>query len=125
MKENDYIMKNIKAKPETIHIDGKLYFELDSTLAWISEYEEAKKVYSVSDIAVTYGMSAVELNQYLQAKKIQYKRCGVWHIYSKYAKKGYVSTISGKNKKTHLYWTTFGKAFIEQLLADDGYTKIQ
>lgn len=79
----------------------------------------------VTAIAKEYGMSGVKLNEYLCGKHIQYKCKGVWHINSKYGKKGYVVSVSARNKKTHMYWTYEGKMFIEKLLEEDGYHKVK
>ncbi len=80
---------------------------------------------TVTSIAKEYGMSGVKLNEYLCGKHIQYKCKGVWHINSKYGKKGYVVSVSARNKKTHMYWTYEGKMFIEKLLEEDGYHKVK
>ena len=90
----------------------------------LNEEKEHPRGISVTSIAKEYGMSGVKLNKYLCDKHIQYRCKGVWHILGKYSKKGYVISVSGRNKKTHMYWTFEGKKFIESLLDADGYKKV-
>ena len=90
----------------------------------LNEEKEHPRGISVTSIAKEYGMSGVKLNKYLCDKHIQYRCKGVWHILSKYSKKDYVISVSGRNKKTHMYWTFEGKKFIESLLDADGYKKV-
>lgn len=79
--------------------------------------------YSVTAIAAEYGLSAVKLNRILAEHHVQYYKRGTWHLYKQYTKRGFVTRISGKYKKTYMQWTRKGKEYIEQLLAEDGYTK--
>ena len=82
----------------------------------------------VTVIAKDYGWSAIKLNQWLEAKKIQFKQGEQWILYQKYAEKGYTQSF------THTYtrpdgstgnsmltkWTQKGRLFIYDLLKADG-----
>lgn len=109
-------------------IDGEAYYHFYDFCEYIKKINAQKehpRGISVTSIAKEYGMSGVKLNEYLCGKHIQYKCKGVWHINSKYGKKGYVVSVSARNKKTHMYWTYEGKTFIEKLLEEDGYQKVK
>ena len=111
---------------ETVH-SAKDYVEFLQFLSQLIDMAiaESEITYcSIQSIADQYEMSAVELNQFLCQKHIQYRRGGVWHLNSRYANRGYVLNKTGKNSKTHLRWSSKGKDFIESLLAQDGIEKI-
>lgn len=125
-------MKN-SIKPDVVSgiriiiFDGEQYANFDDILAFVKKsctQNNRPIKYTISEIAKEYGMSGVKLNEYLCGKHIQYKCKGVWHILRKYSKKGYVVSVSARNKKTHMYWTCAGKMFIESLLDADGYQKV-
>jgi len=107
----------------TFTLDGEEYAHLGDLAKFLENREKIRQTYTITAIGKPYGFSAYKLNQYLINKHIQYRKRNVCHIYQKYAKKGYVKSVSGANKKTHMYWTAYGKDFIEKLLAEDGYTK--
>ena len=124
-------MKN-SIKPDVVSgiriiiFDGEQYANFDDILAFVKKnctQNNRPVKYTISEIAKEYEISAVKLNNILKAEHIQYRSKGVWHILSKYSKKGYVVSVSGRNKKTHMYWTFEGKKFIESLLEADGYQK--
>lgn len=84
---------------------------------------------STTVIAKDYGKSAIWLNDYLNAKGIQYKQSGTWVLYQKYANKGLTSTKTTlysdsdgtQHSKIHTYWTAKGREFIYELLKSDGF----
>ena len=82
--------------------------------------EEA--LYSITEIAEEFDLSAKELNLFLAMKGIQYKKNNTWHLYKKYLKKGYVGYK--KHKLGHMYWTTDGMLFIITMLEKAGYKRI-
>ena len=123
----DKIKHDVKTGIRYLIFEGEQYVHFNDLIAYVYRHNDEKEPpikYTISEIAEEYGMSAVKLNAYLKTKHIQYKCKGVWHINSKYAKRGYVVSVSGRNKKTHMYWTAKGKKFIESLLEEDGYNKI-
>lgn len=101
--------------------NGEKYVHLEDLKNYLLALEpKYKKRISVTAIANECGMSAVRLNRYLCEKGVQYKRGRTWHIKSSYKKKDYVTSVSGANKKSHMYWTSKGKEFIMKLLEEDG-----
>jgi hypothetical protein len=82
---------------------------------------------TTTQIAKTYGMSAIELNKILHGAGIQYKINDQWVLYYQYQNKGFVKTQK-YNKKAgerdivlHTYWTEKGMNFIEAILDRLGY----
>ncbi len=79
-----------------------------------------KGVYTVTQIAKTFGLSANRLNQILEDLKIQYKNRETWVLYQKYQGMGYTTTNThlytneyGQDKKSMLtVWTEQGRRFI-------------
>ena len=106
-------------------IDGEDYAHIKDLTEFANAYGDTIRHvhYSITAIAAEYGLSAVKLNRILADHHVQYNKCGTWHLYKKYTKRGYVNRISGKYKKTYMQWSGKGKEFIEQLLAEDGYKK--
>lgn len=85
--------------------------------------------FSTGVIAKSFGWSAVKLNNYLEKKKIQFFKSGIWMLYQKYAGKGYTherfynyhTCPDGKKlSRAHTYWTIKGYEFIQNLLKTDG-----
>ena len=74
--------------------------------------------YTIGAIGEKYGLNAVKLNRLLEDMGIQHFRSGVWHLDHKLVKKGYVTPISGRNKKTFMRWTVKGKLYIESILEE-------
>ena len=82
----------------------------------------------MSIIAKDYGWSARRMNDYLHAKKVQFKQGDIWLVYQKYAQLGYTSTKTNTyegrdgepHTKPHTYWTQKGRLFIYNLLKNDG-----
>ena len=77
----------------------------------------------ITVIAKEFGLSAQALNNYLHAKKVQYKCGGVLVLYQRYANKGYTlpqTFLKGVSAKQRTLWTQKGRAFIYSLLAADG-----
>ena len=82
--------------------------------------EEA--LYSITQIAEEFGITARKLNLFLEMKGIQHRKGNRWYIYKKYLKKGYVGFK--KHKLGHMYWTTDGMLFIITMLNKAGYKRI-
>ena len=83
---------------------------------------------TITVIAKDYGWSAVRMNEYLYAKRIQFKQGETWVLFADYADKGYTGTkttaFTGTNgeehSKVHTYWTQKGRLFIYDTLKADG-----
>jgi prophage antirepressor-like protein len=88
-----------------------------------------KDAVSATVIAKDYGKSAIWLNNYLHSLGVQFKRCGIWLPYQKYADDGYVcsqthsylGSDSEPRSRVHTYWTQKGRLFIYNLLKSHGH----
>lgn len=88
----------------------------------------SKSLFPTGVVAKSFGWSAVRLNKYLEQKKVQYFRSGIWMLYQKYAGKGYTGeqfyqyyedNKGNKHTRAHTYWTMKGYEFIVKMLKDD------
>ena len=87
-----------------------------------------KELVTVNTIAKDYGKSAIWLNKWLHEHGIQYKQGKIWHLYQKYAKKGYAKSrtlpfadSAGKNhSRSRTCWTQKGRIFLYELLKENG-----
>lgn len=85
-----------------------------------------KGVYTVTQIAKDFGLTAIRLNQILNELGIQFKSRETWVLYEKYQKMGYTATNThlytneyGQDKKSLLtVWTEQGRRFIYASLTD-------
>jgi anti-repressor protein len=83
-----------------------------------------KGVYTVTQIAKDFGLTAIRLNQILNELGIQFKSRETWVLYEKYQKMGYTATNThlytneyGQDKKSLLtVWTEQGRRFIYSML---------
>lgn len=83
----------------------------------------------ITVIAKDFGWSAVRMNKFLHARKIQFKRNGTWTLYAQYAQKGYTRTetvlyhdsYGNEHVSISMKWTQKGRAFIYQKMAQAGY----
>lgn len=94
---------------------------------------DTEPTYTVSQIAEEFGMSAIELNSWLQVKGIQCKRGNQWHLSSKFRNKGYTKTVSLCKKCedgniytfSHTQWTEKGRDFLHNMMKLYGTDKIE
>ena len=78
----------------------------------------------ISMIAKDYGLSPQALNTYLYQRGIQYPCHGTWLLYQRYANEGYTTSRTAldnsRSSQDYTYWTQKGRAFIHDLLKEDG-----
>ena len=87
---------------------------------YCDEILDAEGLMTVTEIAKDYGKSARWLNQFLHEKGVQFKQNGVWHLYQKYAVRGYAMTKTTANpdkngimrEHTNTYWNQRGRMFM-------------
>lgn len=97
------LLENIEMKPKAEYHDIVL---------------NAENLLTVTEISKDLGMSAVKLNKLLNEKKVQFKKNGTWHLYSKYqnmVNDGYCDykiTEHGESLK----WTEKGRKWIIDIL---------
>lgn len=120
--------KRRKELEETVAIQNQKMLEMKPKTTYYDKVLSCKNSMAITVIAKDFGMSAMQMNEYLHAKKIQFKVNKTWVLYQKYADKGYTETktipITTKNgdviSKTNTYWTQKGRLFIYDLLKSDG-----
>lgn len=106
--------------------------ELKPKAEYYDKILSCKNAISISSIAKEYGKSALWLNNLLHKLKIQYKRDGVWILYSRYADRGYTCTktfhhmdeFGIEHSSMHTYWTQSGRKFIYDILKKTGIEPI-
>ncbi|SDY22356.1 phage regulatory protein/antirepressor Ant [Thermoactinomyces sp. DSM 45892] len=79
---------------------------------------------TTTTIAKDYGTTAVRFNRLLHDLGIQYNQGGQWHLYSKYADKGYTDYETYEDGYTQMKWTQKGRKFLYQLLQDRGFVPV-
>ena len=125
--EESLAVENKRLKGEI----NALKSEVKKMQAKVDAYDSlmnSKSLFSTGVVAKSFGWSAVKLNKYLETKKVQYFKSGIWMLYQKYAKYGYTgeqfySYHTDQNgvarTKAHTYWTLKGYEFIRGLLKED------
>ena len=87
---------------------------------------DTDKLYTITQIATNYGMTAVKMNNLLHELGVQYKQSGIWKLYAKYEGNGYTVTPTGQADSGHTFknmkWTNKGEYFLYQLLKEHGHT---
>lgn len=86
-----------------------------------------KDLVTVNTIAKDYGRSAVWLNKWLHEHGVQYKQGKMWHLYQRYAEKGYTQSktyaipaeLTEGKAKALTCWTPKGRLFIYNLLKEN------
>lgn len=113
---------------QTIAVQNQQIAEMKPKASYYDVVLNCKDLVAATVIAKDYGWSAKKLNRYLQDKGVQFKKCGIWLLYQKYAENGYTSTKTcpydgsdgSVHTKPHTYWTQKGRLFIYDLLKADG-----
>ncbi|SFX47378.1 phage regulatory protein, rha family [Thermoactinomyces sp. DSM 45891] len=78
----------------------------------------SKELLTVTTIAKDFGMSAIEFNRLLHLHGIQYRQGNKWHLYDRYADKGYVDYVTYEQGNTLMRWTQKGRLFLYELLKE-------
>ena len=124
----DHLQAETVRLTETVAVQNQQIAEMRPKASYYDVVLNCKDLVSVSIIAKDYGWSARRMNDYLHAKKVQFKQGDIWLVYQKYAQLGYTSTktntYAGRDgephTKPHTYWTQKGRLFIYNLLQNDG-----
>lgn len=129
--DQEYELVEPKCMKDNLAVNGITYYPaqvmLNITVNANSEMDAESDIreeylFSVSEIAEEFGITARKLNLFLEMKGIQHRKGNRWYIYKKYLKKGYVGFK--KHKIGHMYWTTDGMLFIITMLNKAGYKRI-
>lgn len=82
---------------------------------------QSKNSVPISLIAKDYGISAVAFNRLLHSLEIQFKICGTWVLYQKYASHGYTESktyrLNDEKSVMHTCWTQKGRLFLYNKLS--------
>lgn len=82
------------------------------------------KVYTATQIAKDYGMSARAFNKLLHEMGIQFSQGGQWHLYARYQDLGYTKSVTELSDNglwiTYTAWTEKGREFLYYELAKRG-----
>ena len=129
-------LKNTRAKNSTLEaqiaVQNQQLAELQPKVTYYDKILNCPDLVTVNTIAKDYGWSAIKLNGYLHEHGIQFKQGDIWHLYQKYAEKGYAATRTHiytgsdgeQHSREHTYWTQKGRLFIYELLKSDSVLPI-
>ena len=122
------VLQDLQAKNEQIAVQAQQISELQPKANYYDVVLNCKDLVTISVIAKDYGWTAIQMNKYLNKKKVQFKQGQIWLLYKEYASFGYTSTKTHHHKgkdgsdhtKVHTYWSQSGRLFIYNLLKNDG-----
>lgn len=89
----------------------------------------AEGLYTITQIADDFGLTAREANNRLNEWGIQYKQSGSWHLYAQYKDLGYTmsrtiiitKTDGTEVTKVDTKWTNKGREFLVHVFEEHGY----
>ena len=122
------VLQELQAKNEQIAVQAQQISELQPKANYYDVVLNCKDLVTISVIAKDYGWTAIQMNKYLNKKKVQFKQGQIWLLYKEYASFGYTSTKTHHHKgkdgtdhtSVHTYWSQSGRLFIYNLLKNDG-----
>ncbi|MBP0976318.1 MAG: phage antirepressor KilAC domain-containing protein, partial [Oscillospiraceae bacterium] len=125
LKEEREKRKALEAKTAE---QAQLIREMQPKATYYDIVLNCKDLVTVNTIAKDYGKSAVWLNKWLYEHGIQYKQGKMWHLYQRYAEKGYTqsktyaipSELADAHAKALICWTPKGRLFIYEQLKANG-----
>lgn len=116
-RKNKMLLEENAAQQKTIEVMQPKVSYYDSILA-------SESLIQTTLIAKDYGMSAVKFNALLKSLGVQYRMCGTWLLYQKYAAEGYMQsrTVDLQDGRTAMMmcWTQKGRLFLYNLLKEHG-----
>lgn len=117
-RKNKLLIEENEAKQKTIEVMQPKVSYYESILA-------SDSLIQTTLIAKDYGMPTIRFNALLHALGVQYKMCGTWLLYQKYAAEGYMQskTYDLQDGRTSMLmcWTQKGRLFLYELLKKHGY----
>ena len=109
---------------EIITEQKALIDELKPKADYCERVLQSEELLTATLIAKDYGMAVIPFNQLLHKLEVQFNRGGVWFLYQIYAGFGYMKTVTitlaNGLTKTQTRWTQKGRAFIYNLLKQNG-----
>ena len=130
-KENQFAMPQTFGEALQLAADQQKLIEKNQPK--VDYYDQQMRnpgLMTVTEIAKDFGLSATELNKFLERKHIQYRQGKHWVLYQEYADQGLANyepfayeehSIDGTKQKVHnnLKWTQKGRKFIYDLLQEE------
>lgn len=125
IKMSSYMIKNpieratrwIEEEKERMLLEDKLT-EQAPKVEFHDKVLRSKELLTVTTIAKDFGMSAIEFNRLLRLHGIQYRQGNKWHLYDRYADKGYVDYVTYEQGNTLMRWTQAGRLFLYEFLKE-------
>lgn len=101
---------------------------LEQRTAYLDMIDQSSDTLNTTQIAMSYGMSAVAFNNLLKGLRIQYNSGGQWVLYAPYLSRGYVANrqveiCHSNQKRTYkqiTVWTRPGVHFLYDKLKKNG-----
>ena len=119
-----------KIAPEIINNAIQIYQQqleqYQQQLNYYKDFVDTSTLYSTTEIASEFAMSAQRLRQILQYDFKIIRPCNkTWQIVNHLAEYNYVKNkaINKSNVNDHPYWTNSGREFVINLLTDYGYKR--
>ena len=127
-EEKKALALQLEEQKETIQEQAGQIQELSPKAEYCDAVLNADGLVSATEMAKSYGKTAIWLNKKLHELGIQYKHGKTWYLYQRYAQEGYTVTktvpIKNKSGKTqnfvNMYWTAKGRQFIYEVLKSQG-----
>ncbi|MDO4216498.1 MAG: phage antirepressor KilAC domain-containing protein [Bacteroidales bacterium] len=92
--------------------------------AYLQHLRDSPDLFTVSEIALDYGLSSVQMNQLLDEHQIQYRYFGQWMPYSEIRELDLGQTVTFRDRggQNHYYWkwNSKGREFIYHKLKKVG-----
>lgn len=126
-ERNEYLTSWNNQLNDRILIQNQQIAEMKPKVSYYDIVLNCRDLVPISAIAKDYGWSAIQMNNYLKQRKVQFKQGDIWLLYQKYAKNGYTSTKTinypgsdgTMHTTVHTYWTQKGRLFLYELLRED------
>lgn len=120
--------KKIAEKEQMLNIKEAEIEEMKPKANYYDQILQNKSTMTITSIAKDYGMSGIELNQWLHELGIQYKQSQQWFLYANYQGQGYTQGKTTKfyhndgtpGCKINTEWTQKGRKFIYDKLKEHG-----
>lgn len=118
-----------KAHQAELQIKEAQIAKLEPKAEYCDRVLDSKQLFPISVISKEFGMSAQQLNKLLSDLHVQYKRGGMWYLYSDYDDQGFtgpktynIDMYGGDYEiqriSMQMQWTQKGRKFIHDLLKE-------
>ena len=122
-----YEYANIISNERNLQLESRVR-KLEPKASYLDKIMKYDGTITATTVADDYGMSARAFNKLLYEIGIQYKQSGIWHLYSKYKDKGYVSVIYFESNDYDIIpfmrWTHKGVLFLYEKLKSIGIVPV-